>query len=298
MNKSDKVLPSTQGHADDGSRAKRKKCMIYGAIAGVLVLALVLGLALGLKKPDDGGGDKPDPGPGPGPSPFSGNPYKVDGGSFVSSPAKVSGFLEADAGEIAGLEQGLTSLMAESDDAKSKWEIDPSTIKTGENNQVIRRAKFEVAQVGYKTAHLSLTDADDDRFSIPEDIVQKPAENGQMRLDMAGFKLNKEPFSFSFSSTVHPGEVMLDTKDSTLLLADKYMQMDFKLPSQKIYGFGERTREFTLSEGSWTMWANGQETPYDDGSGGLQTYGVHPFALVQSKVPGEFFGMWFRNANA
>lgn len=30
------------------------------------------------------------------------------------------------------------------------------------------------------------------------------------------------------------------------------------------------------------MWANGQDSKMDNGQGGLQTYGVHPFALVQS----------------
>jgi len=46
------------------------------------------------------------------------------------------------------------------------------------------------------------------------------------------------------------------------------------------------------------MWANGQETPIDDGLGGKQTYGVHPFALVQTAVKGEYLGIYFRNTNA
>lgn len=46
------------------------------------------------------------------------------------------------------------------------------------------------------------------------------------------------------------------------------------------------------------MWANGQESKMDNGQGGLQTYGVHPFALIQSEVPGEYFGVYFRNTNA
>ena len=81
-------------------------------------------------------------------------------------------------------------------------------------------------------------------------------------------------------------------------MMDKYMQLDMNLPTRRIYGLGERNRNFTLEEGTWTMWANGQQTPYDDGTGGLQTYGVHPFALVQTAIPGEFFGIFFRNANA
>lgn len=36
---------------------------------------------------------------------------------------------------------------------------------------------------------------------------------------------------------------------------DKYIQMDFTLPSQNIYGLGERIHEFGLGEGTYTMWA-------------------------------------------
>ena len=65
------------------------------------------------------------------------------------------------------------------------------------------------------------------------------------------------------------------------------MQIDFLLPTQNIFGFGERTREFKLGQGTWTMWANGQDSTYDDGKGMKQSYGVHPFALIQtSDKPG------------
>ena len=66
---------------------------------------------------------------------------------------------------------------------------------------------------------------------------------------------------------------------------DKYIQMDFKLPSQRLYGFGEREREFQLGEGTWTMWARDRITntdQYDDGTGGKQGAGVHPFVLIQT----------------
>lgn len=47
------------------------------------------------------------------------------------------------------------------------------------------------------------------------------------------------------------------------------------------------------------MWANGQGHPeIDDGTGGKQTYGVHPFALVQTSSVWEYMGIYFRNTNA
>lgn len=61
---------------------------------------------------------------------------------------------------------------------------------------------------------------------------------------------------------------------------DKYIQMDFTLPSQNIYGLGERIHEFNIGEGTWTMWSSGQMSPYDDGMGRKGVYGVHPFIMV------------------
>ena len=88
------------------------------------------------------------------------------------------------------------------------------------------------------------------------------------------------------------------TNNSDFVFTDKFMQLDLQIPSQRIYGLGERSREFSLEPGTWTMWANGRNESYDDGTGGKQTYGVHPFALVQTQSKTEWMGIFFRNANA
>jgi hypothetical protein len=56
--------------------------------------------------------------------------------------------------------------------------------------------------------------------------------------------------------------------------------MDFILSSQRIHGLGERLRGFNLGEGTYTMWATGQDNVYDDGRGRKGLYGVHPFVLA------------------
>lgn len=105
-------------------------------------------------------------------------------------------------------------------------------------------------------------------------------------------------FSFLDNRKAEPENVMIDTKNSTIVMMEKYVQLDLQMPSRRIYGLGERKHEFTLGEGTWTMWANGQVPQYDDGSGGMQSYGVHPFALVQSGNKGEFIGVFFRQSVA
>ena len=45
------------------------------------------------------------------------------------------------------------------------------------------------------------------------------------------------------------------------------------------------------------MWADGKNL-YDNGMGGQNSYGVHPFVLIQGKKSNQFVGMFFRNSNA
>lgn len=121
----------------------------------------------------------------------------------------------------------------------------------------------------------------------------------EMSLDMVGFNLTADPFGFELRSTRTEGDVLVAISNySNFVMSDKFMQLDLQVPSQRIYGFGERQRQFTLDEGTWTMWANGRPNSYDDGTGGKQTYGVHPFALIQTKQKDEFVGIYFRNTNA
>jgi alpha-glucosidase (family GH31 glycosyl hydrolase) len=65
-----------------------------------------------------------------------------------------------------------------------------------------------------------------------------------------------------------------------------------------VYGFGERMRGFDLGAGAWTMWSQQATGDYDDGRGGNQHAGMHPFCLIKIDKTDEFFGIFFRNANA
>jgi thiamine pyrophosphokinase len=96
----------------------------------------------------------------------------------------------------------------------------------------------------YQVARLTLTDADSERYSIPSNVVPKPDANNNMRLEMLGFQYNLNPFSISFRDSSDKSNVFVTTEGQNLLFSDKFIQMDFKLPSQRVYGFGERIHEF------------------------------------------------------
>ena len=118
---------------------------------------------------------------------------------------------------------------------------------------------------------------------------------------MMGFRFFNpatDSFGFKLVDNKDPTNVLLNTIGQTLLFSDKYIQMDYILPSQFVYGFGDRVHEFRLSEGAFTMWSSGQHGTYDDGRGRGGLSGVHPFLLVQTKNPRIYIGLFFRNANA
>ena len=122
---------------------------------------------------------------------------------------------------------------------------------------------------GYYTyvAFLKLTDNEHPRFDIPESVLAKPHAGTQYPLSTVKFRYNKAPFTFFFGS-VASDDAMVDTVGEAFVFEDKFIQMGFKLPSQRIFGFGERKMDFMLEEGAYTMWSNGQVPPYDDGTGG------------------------------
>lgn len=75
---------------------------------------------------------------------------------------------------------------------------------------------------------------------------------------MNGMTINSTgAFSFKFVDNRNKKNILLDTEGGNFVMMDKYLQLDLTLPSRRIYGLGERNTNFTLQEGTWTMWANG-----------------------------------------
>jgi hypothetical protein len=74
-------------------------------------------------------------------------------------------------------------------DGQPAKKVNSVGIPTGSNNPLIRNLNFTFFQHNWRVSKLTITDADSDRFSIPEVAVTNPDENLDMRLDMVGFRL-------------------------------------------------------------------------------------------------------------
>ena len=72
----------------------------------------------------------------------------------------------------------------------------PHDFPEGANNKFISNITYEFGMSSFKVGLLTMTDASNERYSIPEVAVNKPSPNPTMKLDMIGLKIFSNPFSF------------------------------------------------------------------------------------------------------
>lgn len=73
---------------------------------------------------------------------------------------------------------------------------------------------------------------------------------------MSNFEASMDPFWFKLGITSDgEREVLIDTEDLPFVFLDKYIQLDMRLPTQKIFGFGQLSGNITRGEGAHTMWS-------------------------------------------
>lgn len=111
------------------------------------------------------------------------------------------------------------------------------------NNNWTERVNFEFSQVDFKISKLNFHDANMEKFTPPADLVKTRDASVEMSTDMVGFKLREDPFGFEIRSTRTEGDTLVSMSESSdFVMSDKYMQIDLQVPTQNIYGFGERQR--------------------------------------------------------
>ena len=256
-------------------KAKTHKWKI-AAVVAVLLLALILGLTLGGKGADPTPTPPTPPNPPNPPTPpnppkpnTGANPYYVNNATLGTTKYSVVGVLEFNQTKWDSINNtnGTNTTYMAADG--SLITMNPKDIPSGINNNFTTSVHFEFSQVDFKISKLNFQDATQTKFSPPADLVKTRDASVEMSLDMVGFKLNTDPFGFEIRSTRTENDTLVSmTNTSDFVMSDRFMQLDLQVPSQRIYGFGERQRQFTLGEGTWTMWANGRQQSYDDGAGG------------------------------
>jgi len=110
-------------------------------------------------------------------------------------------------------------------------------------------------------------------------------------------EIESKPFSFTI---IRPAtkEVLFSTQYFNLICSDRYFEFSNSLPTENIFGIGERVFKLKLQiPGMYTIWNRDLPGKMDDAeSGASNTYGLYPLYLMREKS-GHFHMVYLRNSN-
>ena len=141
---------------------------------------------------------------------------------------------------------------------------------------------------------------DDDDDENPDNMKDIDIANGieENEKNKSDDKNIKEDFGFRLTTGDNEEFYSFTTKKN-FIFSDTYINFESKLTTNKIYGFGERTHDFHLKDGTYTIWPHDcGGTKYDDGMGGMNQYSHQPIGLHKTKFNEIWLGFVFLNTNA
>ncbi|KAG8742173.1 hypothetical protein FRC10_001929 [Ceratobasidium sp. 414] len=138
----------------------------------------------------------------------------------------------------------------------------------------IEQLKLEVTYEDKSRIHVKIGDLAGKRYEVPELVFPRPTSKVSSSSSDIVFKYVASPFSFSVSRK-KTGEVLFDTKGSTLVFEEQYLRLKTAVPNNaNIYGLGEHTNSFRLDPSNTTRTIWNRDAPGI--SPGTNLYGSHP----------------------
>jgi alpha-glucosidase (family GH31 glycosyl hydrolase) len=190
-------------------------------------------------------------------------------------------------------------------------------LRNPKNIKLINELEITLSIEYEKFVHLKIKNAEKERWEIPiKEILNKDYLNNKDKNTIFLSKntkcLNSKEFFIEFfannSKQIDEFSFRLMTKEKNefyyfntsrnFLFSENYINFQSELTSDFIYGFGERTHDFKLGQGLYTIWSQDSiGTSYDKGLGGGNQYSHQPIALHKTKYQNLWLGFVFLNTN-
>jgi len=166
-------------------------------------------------------------------------------------------------------------------------------------SEIVKNLHMIVTFHDKTTFRIRIIDNDEARWEVPEKYPfphftsndKITQEEGDCTIDV-----QSDPFAVTVTRK-DTKEVIFDTKNKKLIYSNLYIELGTTLPTDNIYGIGERNYQFKLGPGRFTIWGRDDPKLLEDGTGGYNTYGHHPISLIRDGK-GDFFLCFMRNSNA
>jgi alpha-glucosidase (family GH31 glycosyl hydrolase) len=108
------------------------------------------------------------------------------------------------------------------------------------------------------------------------------------------FLIKERPFSFTLSRK-STKEILFTTLNRQIVFKKNYVEISTDLPSENLFGLGERTTNFKIKSGIYTLYNKDLYGKLEDGKGqGLNRYGSHPMYLMRERS-GNYHISYLRN---
>jgi len=243
-------------------------------------------------------------------------------------------YLNGTRGRDEDLGDGESFILFQNESKKDINSFSSPQLRNPKNIKLIEKLEISLELEYDKFVHLKIKDANNKRWEIPEnDVLSKEYLADKIENSITLNKYNKEANSQHFFLEIVEkknceedfDEIRRDTPfykeynnteefcfrlmnndnmqffyfntSQNFLFSDTFINFESKLTSEDIFGFGERTHEFKLNEGIYTIWTQDIGTIYDDGKGGRNLYSHMPIGLHKTKYKNLWVGIVFLNTN-
>ena len=140
--------------------------------------------------------------------------------------------------------------------------------------------------VGYNTGRVQIRDANDtSRWDVTkiDGMLPNKRPDPMFLLESLGIETSSKPFGFKLVRNATNSTYFDQTKRS-LLMMDKYLEIGFTLPTNKVMGLGQHNADYMLKEGNYTLFNRDQPgSPVWRGNGEQNLYGTHPFVMFRTQ---------------
>jgi len=166
------------------------------------------------------------------------------------------------------------------------------------NSKTVRCLHIVLTFHSENSFRLRILDGASKRWEIPE-VAPFPYFKNQSLIgheeSCCSVQLIRDPFSLVIVNK-KTGEIIFDTRGKKFVYSNYFIQLETKLPSDAVYGFGERAYKFKLNPGIYTIWGRDEPDVLEDGKGGGNIYSHHPVGLFRGQK-GSFFLTYMRNSH-
>jgi len=168
-------------------------------------------------------------------------------------------------------------------------------------NPILQQLQAEIFLQADNELRVLIKDSQNIRWEIPQKDPYPHDKESHYIYDLNSVlykvEIKSKPFAFRIIR-VATKEVLFNTQYFNLICSDRYFEFSSSLPTENIFGIGERVYKLKLQiPGLYTIWNRDLPSKIDDAeSGALNTYGLYPLHLMREKS-GHFHLVYLRNSN-